>query len=159
MRLRQFQAFSVFSDCASFWIQYVYKNHFDDVQSVRLSYVFFPKGKDDDSYWDPDTLYNVAFEGYVPAGQYLSGYYEYDTVTNTVTLVEEGTTENSYSESTKTGRFRSWLIENQKITWIPYHGEGEWNEDHTVIRYSGAYWADPDTFEITRIQGTITFKR
>lgn len=126
------------------------------------SYEIIPKGSED-RYGRSDRTYNVAIDFTYDRAKVFTGYFEYDVKTGTGVLVKEGQLEAVTPDIVTVNyyiRDEDWMRSWSGSTFFYFSlssEDGEWNADHTKVRFSGLSWCDADsTFELIRAAGTIT---
>ncbi len=126
------------------------------------SYVIIPKGSDE-RYGRSDRTYNVSIDFTYDRAKVFTGYFEYDVKTGTGVLVQEGLLEAVEPDIVTVHYYlldEDWVRSYSGSTFFYFSlssEDGEWNADHTKVRFSGLEWCDVDSsFGLIRAAGTIT---
>lgn len=134
----------------------LYRNDFGEIDNPRLSYRLKLK---EEFANDSTTYCKVAFEYRRDMANVSTGYYEYDTQTDSLTIVKDENKEAKepdYLVSTGTvtlndSGFNSYWIETG---WVPHDENIEWNDDHTVFRVNNCRF-NGEVIEATRVEGIM----
>lgn len=130
----------------------LYRNDFGEIDNPGLSYRIQLK---EEFANDSTTYCKVAFEYRRDMANVSTGYYEYDTQTDSLTIVKDENKEAKepdYLVSTGTVTLGN---DGKETGWVPHDDEDiEWNDDHTVFRVNNCRF-NGEAIAATRVEGII----